>query len=171
MHAYFWDPVRLTKELSNYIGGQLQIESVEGCTDFKTRKFIRGQIRDFRIDLSSKRREIFIQFDWICEKSFSVKGSESEIEFYKLSNSRKWNTLPANSEMRVGYTTYYFQKDEDRIKLWTDLKETAHFYKQGDHTNLIRTDDKFVEYQVVNYKKLLLCLCYAIVLSSKKSKK
>lgn len=171
MHGYFWNKVKLAKELSNYVGGQFQIESIERCSDSMIHKILRGQVLDLRLDLSSKKREVFVRFAWICEKSFPIKGNEDEIEFYKLSNSRRWNALQVNSEMKVVYTTYYFQRDEDRVKLWTDLKETAHFYKQGDHTNLIMIDDKFVEYRVANYKKLLLSLCYTIVINSKKIKK
>lgn len=176
MHGYFWDPVRLLKELSGYDGGQIQIESTERYGDFLTVKVFRGQIESCFVDIKPGKREVRISFDWLCYKDFQIedrkKEKNDEIERFVIASKRQWLVLPSEKGITVRYTTYYFQRDEDRVKMWTSLGEIIHFYKKGDHTNLIvDCNGKFTPYQVVNYKKLLLSLCYTIVINSKKNKK
>jgi hypothetical protein len=172
MHAYFWDPVRLLKELPDYDGGQIQIESTEKYGNSLTVKVFRGRIKRCFVDIRPGKKEIYISFDWLCYKDFQIKGEENEIERFTLASKKQWSVLPSEQGITVRYTTYYFQRDEDRVKMWTSLGEIIHFYKIGDHTNLIiDCNGKFTPYQVVNYKKLLLSLCYIIVINSKKNKK
>lgn len=177
MHGYFWSRVKLIEKLTDYVGGQLQIESTDkGSSGLKTYKMFRGEIKDFRIDIRSRKKEIVVVFEWLCHKNFTVTGKESKEELYLLSSKQPWIQFPSICDMPIRYTAFYFQRDEGRIKLWTNLDEIVHFYEQGDHTNLVKHDTengdiRYSPYQVVHYKKLLLSFCYAIVLSSKKIKK
>lgn len=174
MHGYFWDPLELLREMRGYDGGQLQIESTEKSGNLRTHKMFRGEIRKSDVVLVPKKREIIVEFNWLCYKQFDFAGKKTQSELMLISNNHPWSRQPTrcNGPIIIGYTTYYPQKDEERIKVWTNLGEIIHIFKPGDHTNLIPSDDdKFRPYQVVHYKKLLLSLCYTIVMNSKKGKK
>lgn len=174
MHGYFWNPLKLLKEVKEYDGGQLQIESTEKSGGLTTHKMFRGEIKKSDVIIAPKKREITVEFNWLCYKQFDFTGTKTQSELMLISNKHPWIKQPprCNGPIIIGYTTYYRQRDEERVKIWSNLGETIHLFKPNDHTNLIQSDEnKFSSYQVVNYRKLLLSLCYTIVINSKKGKK
>lgn len=174
IHPYRWDPVKLLREVRKYDGGQVLIESTETSKNLNTYKMFRGEIERSEVTIAPGKKEIVVKFSWLCYKQFYFTGKEDRDELEILSDKRPWIEQPShcNRPIIIGYTTYYPQKDEERIKVWTRLKETVHFFKPGDYTNLVKDDSGvFSSYLSIHRNELLYCLARVMGMNKKKGKK
>lgn len=132
VHGYFTSRKRLKKRLIEFKNGQFLMETKPGLV-------FRGEIRECQIPDMGKKR-VLILFNWLCERRFSVDSTFTPIP--------KWVRLelPLETQLQleVDYTSYYFQKEGRRIKMWTPQKEVCRFYKQGDNENLLQAGEEFV---------------------------
>jgi len=131
MHLYYWDPGELEKKLNDeFIGGQFQMKTIDWV--------FRGKVKEC-MALASRR--IKVSFSWLCERHFFFDNSWTP--------RPKWSLLPAPPSLHyldVEYRYFYVQDDEDRVKVKGRLGEICHFFKPGDHTNLVQRGDEFVPY-------------------------
>jgi hypothetical protein len=146
MHLYYWDKKRLEKTLVKFIGGQFLMETKEGLV-------FRGEISEYFVP-DNRNKMVIITFNWLSER--------------RLVSDANWNLVPkwyrlkppiGHSLMNVGFTTYYSQPDEDRLKMWGEQGEVCHFFRKEDHTNLVSRGDEFVPYWQLHH----LLFCRAII--------
>ena len=133
MHGYYWDKEYLKNKLVEFNGGQFLMETREGLT-------FRGEIKECVIQ-SNKNRRVLIFFNWLSERRFFLD------EWWRP--KPRWVMLEpphSSSTLDVGFSSYYTQQDEDRIKMWGTFGEVCRFFKREDHTNLVRNNDTIIPY-------------------------
>ncbi len=141
MHLYYWDRKKLENMLAGFTGGQFQMQTREGF-------LFRGEIKE-SFAPSDKVKRVLISFTWLTERRFFFD------EFWTLRPKWSLQQIPPKSPyLDVGFSYYYNQPDEDRIKMRGELGEICHFYRQGDYTNLIRNGDEFLPYATRHHLRL-----------------
>lgn len=139
MHGYYWSPNRLNKRLAEFVGGQFQMQRTKEGLVFQ------GEIESYRVENDGKKC-VFLSFNWLCERRFVGFDGSGKLK-------PKWVKLQSHlglPRLEVPFTTYYYQPDEERLKMWGGgWGEVCRFYKPGDWMNLVRfgaDEDKFVPY-------------------------
>ena len=100
----------------------------------------RGEIKECAIP-SNKNRRVLISFNWLSERRLFLD------EWWKP--KPQWVLLEpphSSSTLDVGFSSYYTQQDEGRIKMWGELGEVCRFFGKDDHTNLVRNGDEILHY-------------------------
>ena len=150
MHLYYRSNERLRLALTEFTEGQFSMVTKEGLV-------FRGEIQSCVIPKNSLR-QIFISFAWLCERRFVFNNLWTP--------KPKWSLLgppTGESMLEVGFSFYYLQPEEERIKIWSELGEVCRFYKKNDYTNLVRNGDSFVPYAILHAEKLRLVLIDLLV--------
>lgn len=137
IHGYFWDGARLQRILDGFADGQFQlVKRKEGL-------MFRGEIKSCEV-ASNGSKEVVISFNWLCEQ-----------------RNQRWFLKPqppppvSSPRLNVCFNTYYSQPDEERVKMWGGgWEEVCHFFKKGDHTNLVDGEGRFVPYCDLHKTKL-----------------
>ncbi len=151
MHGYYWDKEYLKNRLAGFNGGQFLMETKEGLT-------FRGEIKECVIP-SNKNRRVLISFNWLSERRLFLD------EWWKPKT--RWVLIEpprGSSFLDVGFSSYYTQQDEERIKMWGAFGEVCRFFKKEDHTNLVRNWDEIIPY----WKLHKLNFFRAIIIALKK---
>ncbi|HTE48613.1 MAG TPA: hypothetical protein VK675_01765 [Candidatus Paceibacterota bacterium] len=175
MHLWYWNAKRLEKTLKEFVGGQMMIDEKDGLK-------LRGQTSRFIVYNRGEKR-ILIFVDWLCERKFVVDKFWKPIpKWFPLEpptalvssnwlSERKYvlDQMSIDSPIResylleppsdpffldVGFTTYYSQPDEDRLKMFGEFGGICHFFRKNDHTNLVRCGEEFVPYGQIHLLKL-----------------
>lgn len=131
MHGYFWDRKYLERKLTEFNKGQFLMETKEGL-------IFRGEIKECVIP-SKKNRRVLISFEWLSERRLFLDA------WWKP--KPRWVLLePPRGVpfLDVGFTSYYTQQDEERIKMWGTFGEVCKFFRKDDHTNLVRNGNEIV---------------------------
>ncbi len=142
--------------MREFVGGQCRVQT-------KERELSQGEIKAFRIYGDNPRR-IRIYFAWLCSERRA---------FDKL--SKPWKTklkwLPTQCSLGppfldLSFRTYYYQPDEERIKMWGGGgSEVYRFYKPDDHLRLVPDGGNYIPYHELYAHKLKLALWVALVSS------
>jgi hypothetical protein len=149
MHLYYRDIKRLEKVLRKFAGGQFLMEATGGLV-------FRGKINNCVVPTDQGRR-IFIHFDWLCERRLVLE------EWPKL--TPKWFLLEptvGHSYLDVGFTSYYPQPDEGRLKMWGEFGEVCRFFRRSDYTNLVKNEEQFVPYGQLHQEKLCQVMLFLL---------
>lgn|SRR3990167_5024928 len=146
MHLYYSNAKQLEKGFNEFVGGQFQM---------KTKDWVfRGQIKEC---MALSNRRIKIYFDWLCERHFFFDSSGVL--------QPRWSLLvapPGLHHLDVEFRYFYFQTDEDRIKVKGQLGEICHLCRSDDYTNLVQHGDEFAHY--CNLHMLKLCQSILVLL-------
>ena len=135
MHLYRISQSLLEKGLNLLIGGQFQMKTREGV--------FRGEIKEC---MALSNRRIKISFNWLCVGYVFFDNSG-------LPKPRKWVLLkdpPGLHHVDLEWRYFYFQTDENRVKIKGQLGEICHLFRKGNHTNLVRCGDEFVAYAKIH---------------------
>lgn len=157
MHLYHVNLQRLRDRLADFSGGQFLMETKEGLV-------FRGEVsRCFVPEGQSKQVSVF--FNWLSERRFVLDAGWSlRPKWFPLQPP---NGLQIPYRLDLGYSSYYYQPDEDRVKMWGERKEVCHFFMPWDHTNLVLVEgrNEFVPYcELPKAKAKLQRLAIAILL-------
>ncbi len=133
MHLYYFDKKHLEETLREFAGGQFMMKTREGLV-------FRGKVSACFVP-SKMNKRVLVYFHWLSERRLVLDKWEML--------SQKWFLVEPSIHphfLNIGFTSYYFQPDEERVKMWGEFGEVCHFFTKGDHTNLVSCGDDFVPY-------------------------
>ncbi|MES3032260.1 MAG: hypothetical protein V4699_03420 [Patescibacteria group bacterium] len=141
---------KLRAMLEGFARGQFLMETPEGFV-------FRGEIERCWVGDDS----VFVSFTWLCERRF-VFVFDGAWELRKL--KPKWFPLeslkgPPFLELKPG--KYYYQADEDRVKIEEGKGAICHFFRKGDYTNLVKCEDEFIPFGELH--KLEFCKAISLL--------
>ncbi|MEK7499506.1 MAG: hypothetical protein AAB649_02780 [Patescibacteria group bacterium] len=134
--SYLFDPAGLVK-LFEALGVHSPSVSKEGegvqvfpcgvqCEMLLGHARYRGSV--ISIQVSTVERFAVVDYDWCC---------------IWLEEFKRWSRV-GSFKFKIPYHKYYWQKDEERVKIGMLLKgPSARFFKMDDYTHLIETKDGF----------------------------
>lgn len=150
MHLYYWNKRRLEKELKRFKEGQFLMVT-------KHDLIFRGKIKDcFVPDINIKR--VLIHFHWLGELRFIPQEYAKPLP--------KWfiiKPLVGSTFLDVGFTAYYYQPDEERLKMWGGFGEICHFFKEDDYSNLVRQENELIPYCQIRQRQFWQIIAFLLL--------
>jgi hypothetical protein len=119
------DPNELNKILEKFLHGQCSIQTTSGET-------YRGMVDSYAVH--PKKFSVSIRFSWLAKLQpiYVLNINETRPRWFIVS------TCPNGYEVVFNYASYYYQTDEDRVKIKGRAGEICRFYKADDHTNIVQ---------------------------------
>lgn len=139
MHGWYVDPWRLAKLLQGFFGGQFHLETSSG-------EVFQGQVMTAIVNLSRKKKQVVVTFEWLCFLRESVGRHERITE-------DRWISCPEHLGKRhrifFDYSYFYPQRSKERIKLKASNGEVSHFLTSTNPAIIVCKDGVYTSEKTV----------------------